>query len=142
MRGGVMQSKFKTMIQLFFRTIGALMIANAAWMAASAHHWFVTIPSDLAATGVANNHFIHDVAAAYLTFGLGLIWCASNLDKCRPVYLGVTFFMVAHGVSHILEMLFGQLPHSHWWIDFPLVFLPGILLSIIAIPSVWRKILN
>jgi len=94
----------------------------------------------LAATGAPNSHFIHDVAAAYLTFGVGLIWCAVNLEKCRPVYLGITFFMVSHAVSHMLEMLFGQLPHTHWWIDFPLVFLPAILLSILAVPTVWRKL--
>jgi len=137
-----MLSTFKARIQLFFRLGGILMIANAVWMAASAHHWFVTIPSDLSATGIPNNHFIHDVAAAYLTLGLGLIWCASNLDKCRPVYLGVTFFMIAHAISHILEMFAGQLPHTHWWIDFPLVFLPAILLGLLAVPSVWRKIQN
>jgi len=135
-----MSGTFKVRVQLFFRIGGALMIANALWMAASAHHWFITIPSDLAATGAPNNHFIHDVAAAYLTFGFGLIWCAGNLEKCRPVYLGITLFMVAHAVSHMLEMLFGQLPHTHWLIDFPLVFLPAILLAILAIPSVWRKL--
>jgi len=135
-----MPATFRIRVQLFFRIGGALMIANAFWMAASAHHWFINIPSDLAATGAPNSHFIHDVAAAYLTFGLGLIWCAVNLEKCRPVYLGITFFMVSHAVSHMLEMLFGQLPHTHWWIDFPLVFLPAILLSILAVPTVWRKL--
>jgi len=82
----------------------------------------MTIPSDLVATGAPNNHFIHDVATVYLTLGFGLIWCARNLEKYRPVYLGITFFMAAHAASHMLEMLFGQLPRSHWWIDFPLVF--------------------
>ena len=135
-----MPSTFRRNGQLFFRIGGFVMVINAFWMAASAHHWFVTIPADLVATGAPNNHFIHDVAAAYLTLGIGLIWCASNLDKCRPVYLGITFFMVVHAISHILEMLFGQLPHSHWWIDFPLVFLPGILLAVLALPSVWQKL--
>ncbi|MFT5717303.1 MAG: hypothetical protein ACJAWS_001648 [Oleiphilaceae bacterium] len=66
-------------------------------MVTSAHHWFITIAFDLVAAGAPNNHFIHDVAAAHLTFGFGLIWCASNLNVCLPVYLGITFFMVVHG---------------------------------------------
>ncbi len=131
---------YPTVFIHFLRIAGIAMIVNAAWMALSAHHWFVTIPADLQATGNANLHFIHDVAAAYFTFGVGLIWCASNIKKAYPVYLGATLFMVAHGLSHVLEILAGQLPHSHWLIDLPLVFLPGLFMGFLALPAVWKKI--
>ena len=137
-----MQNNFRSGVRWFFRIGGLVMIANAVWMAASANHWFVTIPADLAATGVANKHFIHDVAATYLTFGVALIWCGSNLQTCRPVYLCVTFFMVAHALGHILEILTGQLPQTHWWIDLPLVFLPAMALGWLALPMVWEKMDN
>ncbi len=125
---------------IFLYVAGIAMISNASWMALSAHHWFMTIPAQLTDTGQANLHFIHDVAAAYLTFGLGLIWCAKNINKAYPIYLSATFFMVAHGISHVLEILFGQLPHSHWLIDLPLVFVPGFFMACIAHPSVWKKL--
>ena len=127
-------------IPRFFRISGYLMITNAIWMAASAHHWFVTIPADLVSTGEANGHFIHDVAAVYLTFGIALIWCASHLAKCFPVYLCATGFMIAHALGHVFEILLGQLPHTHWWIDIPLVFLPAFILGILALPVVWKRV--
>jgi len=127
------------LFKIFLRVAGIAMIANAAWMALSAHHWFMNIPADLPATGSANLHFIHDVAAAYFTFGVGLVWCASNIEKAYPVYLGATLFMVAHGISHVLEIITGQLPHSHWLIDLPLVFIPGLFMALLATPLVWNK---
>ena len=125
---------------IFLKVAGMAMIANSAWMALSAHHWFMNIPADLTATGTANLHFIHDVAAAYFTFGVGLIWCSSNIEKAYPVYLGATLVMVAHGLSHVLEIITGQLPHSHWLIDLPLVFIPGFFMAILAWPTVWQKL--
>lgn len=131
----------KIIIRWFFRIGGILMITNAFWMEFSAHHWFKNIPADLAATGEPNIHFIRDVALAYLVFGIGLYWCANNIHQCRLVFMGVALFTVGHAINHVIEILFGQLPHSHWWIDFPLVFLPGILLGVLALPQVWRKII-
>jgi hypothetical protein len=122
-----------------FRILGAGMAANGLWMLSSALPWFNQIPADMAATGHPNIHLIHDVGLAYFIFGMGLVWCAQNLATCRPVYLGTTFFMAGHALSHVQEILVGQLPGSHWWIDFPLVFLPGILLSVLAIPKIWQK---
>jgi hypothetical protein len=125
--------------QWFFRLVGVSMIANGLWMAFSALPWFTHIPTDMAATGNPNSHLIHDVGIAYMVFGLGLIWCAGNLERCRPVYLGIMLFMIGHAIVHGIEILVGQLPPSHWWIDFPLVFLPGIILALLALPKVWER---
>jgi hypothetical protein len=123
----------------FFRLLGVIMITNGLWMVFSALPWFTHIPADMAATGIPNSHLIHDVGIAYIVFGIGLVWSASNLERCRPVYLGVMLFMTGHAIGHAVEILVGQLPPSHWWIDFPLVFLPGIILAILALPQVWSK---
>ena len=116
------------------------MSVNGLWMMLSASHWFNYIPVDMMATGHPNNHLIHDVGLAYIVFGVGLLWCPSNIDRCRPVYLGITLFMVGHAFGHAIEILGGQLPSSHWWVDFPLVFLSGILFFIIALPPIWNKV--
>jgi hypothetical protein len=116
------------------------MIGNGLWMVFSALPWFTNIPTDMAATGIPNSHLIHDVGIAYIVFGVGLVWCASNLGRCRSVYLGTMFFMTGHAMGHAVEILVGQLPPSHWWIDFPLVFLPGIILAVLAFPQVWRRV--
>lgn len=124
----------------FFRLGGIGLIANGLWMTFSALPWFTLIPTDMAATGHPNNHLIHDVGIAYIVFGVGLVWCASNLARSRPVYLGVMLFMTGHAAGHAIEIMAGQLPPSHWWIDFPLVFLPGIVLAVLAFPQIWKRV--
>ncbi len=122
--------------------IGLVSLGNGLWMLLSSFSWFDLIPAAMADTGPPNNHLIHDVGLAYATVGLGLVWCARNLPRCRPVFLGATFFMVGHALSHIAEILLGQLPPTHWYIDVPLVFLPALVLGALAVPSLWRKMLG
>ncbi len=127
------------MIKVVLRIVGAVMIANGVWMVARAIEWFFHIPADMTATGEPNGHLIRDVGFAYIVFGAALSWCSFELQSRRPVFLMVTFFMVAHALGHLVEILIGALPASHWWIDFPLVFLPGLILGALAIPSVWER---
>jgi len=123
----------------FFRVLGTGMALNGLWMVSSALPWFNNVPADMAATGNPNVHLIHDVGLSYIIFGLGLVWCAQNLHTCKPVYIGISFFMGGHALIHLVEILAGQLPSSHWLIDVPLVFLPGIILPVLAIPKFWKK---
>lgn len=127
------------MIKVVLRIVGAVMIANGVWMVARAIEWFFHIPADMTATGEPNGHLIRDVGFAYIVFGVALSWCSFELRARRPVFLMVTFFMVAHALGHLVEILLGALPVSHWWIDFPLVFLPGLILGALAIPGVWKR---
>ncbi len=121
--------------------IGLVSLGNGLWMLLSSTTWFDYIPAAMHDTGPPNSHLIHDVGLAYLTVGGGLLWCARNLRRGRAVFLGATFFMVGHALSHVAEMLLGQLPHTHWYIDVPLVFLPALVLGALAVPSVWRYLL-
>ncbi len=127
------------MIKVVLRIVGAVMIANGIWMVARAIEWFFHIPADMTATGEPNGHLIRDVGFAYIVFGVALSWCSFELQSRLPVFLMVTFFMVAHALGHLVEILLGALPASHWWIDFPLVFLPGLILGTLAIPGVWGR---
>ncbi len=114
-------------------------LANGAWMLTHAWSWFSWIPG-VTDTGEANAHFIHDVGVAYSVCGIGFIWCARHLNRAWPVFMGITLFYVGHALGHVVEILAGLLPHSHWWIDLPLVFAPAVLLTLIAIPGNWKKI--
>ena len=114
-------------------------IANGAWMLAHVWSWFTTLPGVID-TGAVNAHFIHDVGIAYALCGAGFIWCARNLADARPVFVGITLFFVGHALGHVAEILAGQLPSSHWWIDLPLVFAPAVLLGVLALPGNWRRV--
>ena len=118
------------------------MLGNGMWMVSRAIEWFFHIPVDMLATGEPNGHLIRDVGFAYLVFGFALSWCALQLKRRRAVFLMVSFFMVAHALGHIVEILIGLLPASHWWIDFPLVLFPGLILGVLAIPGVWASLVS
>ena len=118
------------------------MIGNGLWMVSRAIEWFFHIPVDMPATGEPNGHLIRDVGFAYIVFGLALNWCALQLRCRRPVFLMVSFFMVVHALGHAIEILTGLLPASHWWIDFPLVLLPGLIFGLLAIPRVWASLVG
>ena len=108
--------------KIFLHLVGITMIANGLWMVAGAIAWFFNIPTDMPATGKPNGHLIRDVGFAYIVFGFAVNWCLLQLQNRRPVFLMVSFFMVAHALGHSAEILLGLLPASHWRIDFPLVF--------------------
>jgi len=128
-------------LKAFFHIAGAAMIGNGIWMVSRALEWFLIIPADMAATGEPNGHLIRDVGIAYIVFGAALNWCAFKLNRRRAVFLMVAAFMFFHALGHVIEIVVGLLPVSHWWIDFPLVLLPGLIFSVLAIPRVWESLL-
>lgn len=116
------------LIKSIYNTLGAISVGNGIWMLLSASTWFSTMPVDAADTGPLNPHFIHDVGLIYLLVGLGAFWCGYKLNNCIEVHLGITLFMAGHALIHMIEILTGVLPPSHWLVDFPLITLPAILL--------------
>ncbi len=129
-------------LRAFFHIVGAAMIGNGIWMVSRAIEWFFQFPADMLATGEPNGHLIRDVGFAYIVFGFALNWCALHLEHRRAVFLMVSFFMVFHALGHVVEIFIGLLPASHWWIDFPLVFFPGLVLGVLAIPHVWASLVS
>lgn len=123
----------------FLGFTGLVSLANGIWMMVHAWSWFEWIPG-VTDTGEANAHFIHDVGIAFTVCAIGLFWCIRNLAIARPVYLGITLFITGHALGHVVEIIAGLLPHSHWYIDIPLVFLPAVLLALAALPNNWARL--
>ena len=129
-----------TALKYFYGIAGLTTLANGLWMLVSPETWYGDIPAEVPDTGPLNGHFVRDIGVAFSVMGLGLLWCARHLDRCRVVHLGVTAFFAGHALVHVVEMLTGSLSPTHWWIDFPLVFAPAILLVVLALPPVWRRV--
>jgi len=120
--------------------MGASSIGNGLWMLFFAQNWYNNMPVAVHDTGPLNTHFVHDIGLVFIIAGLALLWCTSNLSKSLVVYIGVVLFYVGHALIHIVEILLGLLPPSHWWIDFPLVFVPAmLLLALLPVISKLRK---
>ena len=111
--------------------IGA--VANAFWMLAGPMHWYQELPAAVPDTGPFNPHFVRDIGCAFLTVGVAQVW-AAFAPRWRPPLVAISaVFLVAHALLHIYDTLAGNLPHSHWWLDLPGVYLPALLLTVCAL---------
>ncbi|NUM53987.1 MAG: hypothetical protein HUU46_10125 [Candidatus Hydrogenedentes bacterium] len=124
-------------IGIVFCILGALSIANGGWMILYAPGWYDSIPG-VTNTGLYNGHFVRDIGLAYFISGAGFIWCAFNLRQCWPVIVAQAMWATGHAALHVADMFMARLPLTHWILDAPGVLLPGAVLGLLAVPSVWR----
>jgi hypothetical protein len=117
-------------------------VANGLWILAAPSSWYWDLPAGVPDTGPFNAHFVRDIGITFVVIGAGFAWCATNLDRCYPVHLGLTAWFVGHAALHADDILTGRLPHAHWGIDAPAVFLPAVLLLALSLPLVWRAVLK
>ena len=113
--------------------LGAGAVANALWMLAGPMHWYTDLPAAVPDTGPFNPHFVRDIGCAYLTVGAASLWAAFVPRWRLPLVTVTAFFFVAHAALHVYDTLVGNLPHSHWWLDFPGVHLPALVLVACAV---------
>lgn len=120
------------LLKTFYNFTGALSIGNGLWMLLFAENWYFNLPGQIEDTGPLNTHFVHDIGLVYCISGVAALYCATKLHHCKAVHIGLTLFTVGHALIHVVEILIGLLPPSHWVIDFPLIFVPAILILAIT----------
>ena len=103
---------------------------NGLIMLFASEPWFASIAAD---TGPFNAHLVRDVGAAYVTSGIASIWAARVPRWRTPLATAAALFLGLHGLIHIQEVLSGAQPPAHLLEDFPGVYLPALLLSVIAL---------
>lgn len=109
--------------------LGLGAIANALWMLAGPMHWYTDLPAAVPDTGPFNHHFVRDIGCAFLTVGVAQVWAAFASHWRVPLVGLAALFLVAHALLHLYDTFVGNLPHSHWWLDFPGVYLPALILA-------------
>ena len=112
-----------------FAVLGLGMLANAIWMLAGPMHWYNELPAAVPDTGPFNSHFVRDIGCAFLTVGIALIWAARSTRWRLPLAATAALFLGAHALLHIYDTALGNLPSSHWVLDFAGVYLPAIVLG-------------
>ena len=129
---------------LFLKILYGLMaltsLANGLWMLWNPEGWYENIPAAVHDTGAFNPHFIRDIGLAYTISGLGFVWAFYNLSRCRMVHIAETLFVGGHAGLHVIDIVLGRLPIDHWWIDAPGVLLPGLIMAVLCVPSVWKRV--
>ena len=130
------------MLKFFYLLAGILTLLNGAWMLFFPEAWYRDFPAGIPHTGPFNSHFIRDLGVAFIVIALAFAWCARYLNRSFPVHLGLTVFFTGHALIHVVELEVGRLPHSHWLIDTPGVFVPAVIMIILAVPSVRRRLVR
>ena len=120
------------LLKTAYNILGSISIGNGLWMLFFASNWYQYMPAGIEDTGPLNTHFVHDIGFVYFLAGVAAIWCGFNLGNNIKIHTGLTLFVVGHALIHVVEIFLGLLPKSHWLIDFPLIFLPAILLLTIS----------
>jgi hypothetical protein len=129
------------MLKVIYLVFSLLNLFNGAWMLLFPQSWYTNLPAAVPHTGPFNAHFVRDLGVAFLVSGVAFAWSARNIDRSYPVHLGLTLFFTGHALIHLVDIATGHLPAVHWLIDLPGVFLPAILMIVLAVPAVRRRLL-
>jgi len=107
------------LLKSFYNLMGAVSIGNGLWMLIFAENWYLNLPAGIEDTGPLNTHFVHDIGLVYCIgiAGLAAFYCAAQIYNCKAVHIGLTLFTVGHALIHVVEILIGLLPPSHWLIE-------------------------
>ena len=112
---------------------GAVSLGNAVWMLVDPLLWYHELPAAVPDFGPFNPHFVRDIGCAFATVGVAFVWAALVPRRRFALAAIGTVFYVAHAALHVFDMLRGAAPHAHWWLDFPGVYLPAILLLVAVV---------
>jgi hypothetical protein len=111
---------------------GASNLGNGLWMLADPVHWYFHLPAGVPDFGPANEHFIRDIGCIFVLLGAGLLWAAVVPRWRVPACLAAAGFAVLHALVHVVDTLRGLVGPEHWTIDLPGVYVPAVLLSVVA----------
>jgi hypothetical protein len=122
-----------------FWLLGVVNLSNGLWMLLDPKHWFQNLPAGVPDTGPFNQHFVRDVGAAFATIGVAFLAAAPKALTQRGVLLGATLFYSLHSLVHVADLVTGRLHANHWGQDLLGVFLPTMLLILLALPYWWPQ---
>lgn len=127
------------MLRATYLILGLLSLVSAGWMILSPVSWYTSFPGEVSHTGPLNIHFVRDLGLALAIVSSVLLWCARYPGRCRVAHMIVTAYFAGHAVIHLVGILNGDLPAEHWMDDALGVFIPALVLVVLAIPMVWRR---
>ena len=86
-------------------------VANGLWMLFDPAGWYVGLPAAVPDTGRSTRTWCA-TSALRSVCGIGFGWCAQNLERALPVFVGITLFYGGHATTHVADIVEGRLPPS------------------------------
>lgn len=113
--------------------LAALNFANGIWMLADPKLWYTDLPAGVPDFGPYNEHFVRDLGAVFICFGVALLWSARRPQYRLPLVALTTLFYVLHAAGHVFDTARGFVDAHHWWLDVPGVYAPAVLLVVMTV---------
>ena len=105
--------------------MGLGLVANGLTMLAVPGLWYAHVPG-VVDTGPFNAHFVRDIGAADLVYGLALAWFTMR-PAVRPAAQIGAAFLAVHALIHLWDTAAGRAAVEQLLVDVPTVLLPPAL---------------
>ena len=86
------------MHRIILIAVGGYALVNATYIWAAPQHWYNTIPG-VPATGPLNLHFARDVALAFLSSAIALIWAGGKANATAAIC--GSLWLAFHALFHL-----------------------------------------
>jgi hypothetical protein len=113
--------------------LALLNFANGLWMLGDPKLWYTDLPAGVPDFGPFNEHFVRDLGAVFICFGVALLWSARRPQYRLPLVALTTLFYVLHAAGHVFDTARGFVDAHHWWLDVPGVYAPAVLLVVMTV---------
>ncbi len=117
------------LVQILILIAALVALANGMFMLVRPLDWYVFIPGVIT-TGPPNQHFIRDIALAYLGSGLILLYATINPPLRWMAAMVGGLWLSFHGALHIYEVAAGICGPAVFWADSPGVLGPPLMIWI------------
>jgi len=123
---------------IVFGIAGASNLLNGLWMLWDPEHWFFNLPANVPGSGPLNEHFVRDIGCIFVVLGVWLF-----VGMRRPALRFAAMATVAgwsgmHALVHVLDQARGLFGPEQIRYDLPSVYLPSLLLVVLAL-MLWRR---
>jgi hypothetical protein len=113
-------------VQILIALVAMFSLANGLFMLLGPIEWYELVPT-VRFTGPPNEHFIRDIAVAYLSCGVVLGYAAAYPAGRWLAALAGALWLSAHGGLHVYEVATGICSPGRFWADAPGVLGPPLL---------------
>lgn len=118
-------------------------LASGIWLLADPAGWNDALHMQAEDLGDGNLplHLLRNMGVTHLCASIAFLWCLLDAAKRRPIHVALLFFFLFAAGLYAVEILSSHMPAHRWVTDFPLVFLPPLVLAsmLVPLPSFTRR---
>ena len=125
-----------TPARVIYLAFALVFLGSGIWLLADPAGWndVLHMQAEDLGEGILPLHLLRNMGITHLCASLAFMWCLLDGAKRRPIHVALTFFFVLAAGLYAAEILSSHMPAHRWVTDFPLVFLPPLVLVLMMVP--------